>query len=389
MQLAGLVSGCRRSDRRRGHARRGGDDDGGAIHRRLRRRRRPEPGRGCSPSTTSSRRWRVGPTSTRRPWPTGWRNRPTPSPRRHVDDAVAWLMETGYRHIPVYGDGELLGIVTIRDLMWALGTRRSSPEWRRNLIGTRPGPSGRGGCRDFSSPTSIWSTCSAASAQLTVDLLHLGGQLGVQLCHGIATATARPARRLRAASRSRVGAAASCRLAGSAGRLALPVRKSMSVSAPPITSSWRAPTRGLQLADPHGSAFSSRFRRRRFGVVLVPQLGGLLVGPVLGGGVASGGELLGGLAWPPVQLELGVAQAPPGSGCGTGARPVRSRPAGIERLGVERAAGIGRWRRRVRPRRGRGRRSRHCRAVVTSASSVTGTTASHSSCSTMSPLVSS
>jgi CBS domain-containing protein len=44
-------------------------------------------------------------------------------PDTTVDDAVAWLMETGYRHLPVFGDGELLGIVTIRDLMWALATR--------------------------------------------------------------------------------------------------------------------------------------------------------------------------------------------------------------------------------------------------------------------------
>ena len=41
-------------------------------------------------------------------------------PDMAVDEAVAWLMETGYRHLPVMGDGELLGIVGIRDLMWAL-----------------------------------------------------------------------------------------------------------------------------------------------------------------------------------------------------------------------------------------------------------------------------
>jgi CBS domain-containing protein len=44
-------------------------------------------------------------------------------PDTTIDDAVAWLMETGYRHMPVVGDGELLGIVGIRDLMWALATR--------------------------------------------------------------------------------------------------------------------------------------------------------------------------------------------------------------------------------------------------------------------------
>lgn len=36
-----------------------------------------------------------------------------------ISEAVAWLLETGYRHLPVMADGELLGVVTIRDLMWA------------------------------------------------------------------------------------------------------------------------------------------------------------------------------------------------------------------------------------------------------------------------------
>ena len=37
-----------------------------------------------------------------------------------VSEAVAWLLETGYRHLPVMAEEELLGLVTIRDLMWAL-----------------------------------------------------------------------------------------------------------------------------------------------------------------------------------------------------------------------------------------------------------------------------
>jgi CBS domain-containing protein len=41
-------------------------------------------------------------------------------PDMAVNEAVAWLLETGYRHLPVMGDGELLGIVGIRDLMWSL-----------------------------------------------------------------------------------------------------------------------------------------------------------------------------------------------------------------------------------------------------------------------------
>lgn len=42
------------------------------------------------------------------------------TPNVSVREAVAWLLETGYRHLPVLADGELLGVVTIRDLMWAL-----------------------------------------------------------------------------------------------------------------------------------------------------------------------------------------------------------------------------------------------------------------------------
>ncbi|CAN5428524.1 MAG: CBS domain-containing protein [Acidimicrobiia bacterium] len=45
------------------------------------------------------------------------------SPDASIDEAAAWLMETGYRHLPVVGDGELLGIVNIRDLLWALATK--------------------------------------------------------------------------------------------------------------------------------------------------------------------------------------------------------------------------------------------------------------------------
>lgn len=41
------------------------------------------------------------------------------APDVSVQEGVAWLLETGYRHLPVMADGELLGVVTIRDLMWA------------------------------------------------------------------------------------------------------------------------------------------------------------------------------------------------------------------------------------------------------------------------------
>jgi CBS domain-containing protein len=42
------------------------------------------------------------------------------SPDVEVEEAARWLLEVGYRHMPVMADGELLGIISIRDLLWAL-----------------------------------------------------------------------------------------------------------------------------------------------------------------------------------------------------------------------------------------------------------------------------
>jgi CBS domain-containing protein len=42
-------------------------------------------------------------------------------PDLDVWDAAAWISESGYRHLPVVGDdGELMGVVSIRDLLKAL-----------------------------------------------------------------------------------------------------------------------------------------------------------------------------------------------------------------------------------------------------------------------------
>lgn len=43
-------------------------------------------------------------------------------PDLDVSDAAAWLVATGYRHLPVVEDGELIGIVSIKDVLWAIGT---------------------------------------------------------------------------------------------------------------------------------------------------------------------------------------------------------------------------------------------------------------------------
>ncbi len=41
-------------------------------------------------------------------------------PEVPVDEAARFALESGYRHLPVMRDGDLLGIVTIRDLLWAV-----------------------------------------------------------------------------------------------------------------------------------------------------------------------------------------------------------------------------------------------------------------------------
>jgi CBS domain-containing protein len=42
------------------------------------------------------------------------------SPDVDCTEAAAWLLEVGYRHMPVMDQGELLGIVSIRDILWSI-----------------------------------------------------------------------------------------------------------------------------------------------------------------------------------------------------------------------------------------------------------------------------
>ncbi len=42
------------------------------------------------------------------------------TPDIDVDEAAAFLLEEGYRHMPVMDGDELLGVVSIRDLLWAV-----------------------------------------------------------------------------------------------------------------------------------------------------------------------------------------------------------------------------------------------------------------------------
>lgn len=42
------------------------------------------------------------------------------SPLTEVAEAAVWLLETGYRHLPVVDDDRLLGILSMRDVLAAL-----------------------------------------------------------------------------------------------------------------------------------------------------------------------------------------------------------------------------------------------------------------------------
>ncbi len=38
-----------------------------------------------------------------------------------IDDAAAWLLGAGYRHLPVTAEGgEVVGVVSIKDILWAM-----------------------------------------------------------------------------------------------------------------------------------------------------------------------------------------------------------------------------------------------------------------------------
>jgi CBS domain-containing protein len=51
----------------------------------------------------------------------------TVSPDVDVEEAARWLLEAGYRHLPVMEDDQLLGIVSIRDLLWAILAPGTAP----------------------------------------------------------------------------------------------------------------------------------------------------------------------------------------------------------------------------------------------------------------------
>ncbi|MCZ7533883.1 MAG: CBS domain-containing protein [Acidimicrobiia bacterium] len=44
----------------------------------------------------------------------------TVGPDLKISDAVDWLNATGYRHLPVTDGNQLVGIVSVKDLLWAI-----------------------------------------------------------------------------------------------------------------------------------------------------------------------------------------------------------------------------------------------------------------------------
>lgn len=44
----------------------------------------------------------------------------TVGPNIPVDEVVQWMLAAGYRHLPVVEGSELLGIASIKDVLWAL-----------------------------------------------------------------------------------------------------------------------------------------------------------------------------------------------------------------------------------------------------------------------------
>ena len=45
------------------------------------------------------------------------------APDIEIEDAADWMMGAGYRHLPVVEGGKLIGMLSIKDLLWALTDR--------------------------------------------------------------------------------------------------------------------------------------------------------------------------------------------------------------------------------------------------------------------------
>lgn len=53
-----------------------------------------------------------------RDWMTGQPD--VADPDLNVEDAARWMLTAGYRHLPVVDEGRLIGVASIKDVLWAL-----------------------------------------------------------------------------------------------------------------------------------------------------------------------------------------------------------------------------------------------------------------------------
>ncbi len=53
-----------------------------------------------------------------------------------IEDAADWMLAAGYRHLPVVQDGKILGILSVKDVLWAL-TGGTEGVGARNRIGNQ------------------------------------------------------------------------------------------------------------------------------------------------------------------------------------------------------------------------------------------------------------
>jgi CBS domain-containing protein len=42
------------------------------------------------------------------------------TPEMEVNEAADWMLATGYRHLPVVEGKSVLGVISIKDVLWAL-----------------------------------------------------------------------------------------------------------------------------------------------------------------------------------------------------------------------------------------------------------------------------
>jgi CBS domain-containing protein len=41
-------------------------------------------------------------------------------PEMDVEEAAEWMLATGFRHLPVVDGGDVVGVISIKDVLWAL-----------------------------------------------------------------------------------------------------------------------------------------------------------------------------------------------------------------------------------------------------------------------------